>query len=91
MNYGAETGFRNSADIFARTSTMVSLIVLAVVVGGFFLIRNNYKAFQLNNVIIIAGFVLAAGATVLYHLPHDLPGHLDRCCFFGSVPGLCAV
>ena len=63
----AETGFRNSADIFARTSIMVSLIVL-VVVGGFFLIRNNYKAFQLNNVIIVAGFVLAAGATVLYHL-----------------------
>jgi hypothetical protein len=62
----AETGFRNSADIFARTSTLVSLIVLAVV-GGFFLIRNNYRAFQLNNVIIIAGFTLAAGATLLYH------------------------
>src|SRR5260221_1532751 len=31
-----ETGFRNNADVFARTSTIVSLIVLAVI-GGFFL------------------------------------------------------
>ena len=62
-----ETGFLQSADVFARTSTIVSLIVLAVV-GGFFLIRNNYKAFQLNNVIIIAGFTLAAVATAGYHL-----------------------
>ena len=62
-----ETGFKNSADVFAGTSTVVSLIVLAVV-GGFFLIRNNYRAFLLNNVIIIGGFALAAGATICYHL-----------------------
>jgi len=63
----AETGYRNSADIFTRTSTVTSLVVLAVV-AGFFLIKNNYKAFRMNNVIIIGGFILAAGATVLYHL-----------------------
>jgi Family of unknown function (DUF5690) len=62
-----ETGFSNSADVFAGTSTIVSIFVLAVI-GGFFLIRNNYKAFQLNNVIIIGGFILAAGATVAFHL-----------------------
>ena len=63
----SETGFRNSADVFAGTSTIVSLIVLAVI-GGFFLIKNNYKAFQLNNVIVIGGFALAAGATIAFHL-----------------------
>lgn len=62
-----ETGSLNSADVFANTSTIVSLIVLAVI-GGFFVIRNNYRAFQLNNVIIIGGFILAAGATLAYHL-----------------------
>jgi hypothetical protein len=62
-----ETGYRNSVDIFARTSTITSLVVLAVV-AGFFLVRDNYKAFRMNNVIIIAGFVLAAGSTILYHL-----------------------
>jgi len=63
----AETGFLRSASVFANTSTIVSLIVLAVI-GGFFLIKNNYRAFQLNNVIIIGGFVLAAVATLGYHL-----------------------
>jgi MFS family permease len=62
-----ETGYRNSADIFARTSTVTSLVVLAVI-AGFFLIRDNYKAFRMNNVIIVGGFILAAGATVSYHL-----------------------
>src|SRR6185312_1866050 len=63
----AETGFRNNADIFASTSTVVSLIVL-LVVGGFFLIRDNFRAFLLNNVIIISGFALTAGATFAFHL-----------------------
>jgi hypothetical protein len=62
-----ETGYENNAGIFAQTSTIVSLIVL-VVIAGFFLIRNNYRAFQMNNVIIIFGFVLAASATFLFHL-----------------------
>jgi hypothetical protein len=62
----SETGFSNQANVFAGTSTIVSLIVLGVI-GGFFLIKNNYRAFQLNNVIIIGGFALAAGATVGYH------------------------
>ncbi len=61
-----ETGYRNNADVFAGTSTIVSLIVLAVI-GGFFIIRNNYRAFQLNNVIIIGGFALAALSTVAFH------------------------
>jgi Family of unknown function (DUF5690) len=63
----SETGFSNKANVFATTSTIVSLIVLAVI-GGFFLIRNNYRAFQLNNVIVIGGFLLAAGATLGFHL-----------------------
>ena len=62
-----ETGYQNNAGIFAQTSTVVSLIVLAVI-GGFFLIKNNYLAFQMNNVIIIFGFLLAAMATFLFHL-----------------------
>jgi hypothetical protein len=61
-----ETGYKNNANVFASTSTIVSLIVLAAI-GGFFLIRNNYRAFLLNNVVIIGGFALAAGATVAFH------------------------
>jgi len=62
-----ETGSLQHATVFAQTSTIVSLVVLAVI-GGFYSIKNNYKAFQLNNVIIIGGFVLAAVGTAGYHL-----------------------
>ncbi len=62
-----ETGYQNNAGIFAQTSTIVSLIVLAII-GGFFLIKNNYRAFQMNNLIIIFGFLLAAFSTFLFHL-----------------------
>ena len=62
-----ETGYQNNAGIFAQTSTIISLIVLGVI-GGFFLIKDNYRAFQLNNVIIIFGFILTAVATLLFHL-----------------------
>jgi hypothetical protein len=31
-------------------------------------IRNNYKAYQLNNIVVIGGFLLAAAATFAYHL-----------------------
>lgn len=62
-----ETGYQNNAGIFTETSTVISLIVLAAI-GGFFLIKNNYRAFQLNNIIIIFGFLLAALSTFLFHL-----------------------
>ena len=62
-----ETGYQNNAGIFAQTSTIISLVVLAAI-GGFFLIKNNYRAFQLNNLIIIFGFLLAAFSTVIFHL-----------------------
>jgi hypothetical protein len=62
-----ETHSLQHSTIFAQTSSIVSLIVLFAI-GGFFLIRNNYKAFQLNNVIIVGGFALAALATAGYHL-----------------------
>jgi hypothetical protein len=68
-----ETGFRNNADVFANTGTIASLVVLAVF-AGFFLIRNNYRAFQLNNVVIIGGFLLAAGSTFAFHLHVLSPG-----------------
>jgi hypothetical protein len=60
-----ETGYGRNADVFANTSTVVGLIVLAAL-AGMFIIRNNYRAFQLNNWIIIFGFVLAAGATAAF-------------------------
>jgi hypothetical protein len=60
-----ETGFGNNASIFAQTSTFISIVVLTAI-GGFFLIRNNFKAFQLTHFVIIAGFALTITATILF-------------------------
>lgn len=60
-----ETGYQNNASIFAKMSTNVSLIVLAIV-GGFFLIKNNYKAFVAAHYIVVFGVLLSAAATLLY-------------------------
>ncbi len=62
-----ETGFQNNANIFTQTSTFISLLVLAIV-GSFFIIRNNYKAFQLTYVVILFGFSLAVISTLLFQL-----------------------
>lgn len=62
-----ETGFQNNAGIFTQTSTFISLLVLAIV-GGFFMIKNNYKAFQLTHTVIFLGFLLAALATFLFQV-----------------------
>lgn len=62
-----ETGFQNNANIFTETSTFISLLVL-IIVGGFFIIRNNYKAFRLTYFVIFFGFFLAAISTFLFQL-----------------------
>ncbi len=72
-----ETGFQNNADIFTQTGTIISLIVLAVV-GGFFLIRNNYNAFRWNHFIIIFGFGLTAFVDSTFSMAPHLSGDLDR-------------
>jgi MFS family permease len=63
----AETGYKNNAGIFAKTNTIVSVICLAVI-GGFFLIRNNYRAFRASHFIIMSGVLLAAVSTAIFNL-----------------------
>lgn len=60
-----ETGFQNNAGIFAQTSIIISLIVLAIV-GGSFLIKNNYKAFRVSHFLVVAGVLLAAASTFCF-------------------------
>jgi len=62
-----ETGYQNNASIFAQTGTIISLFALAVV-GGFFLIKDNYKAFRMSHYLIIAGVTMSAVITMLFNL-----------------------
>lgn len=60
-----ETGYQNNAGVFAQTSIIISLVVLAIV-GGSFLIKNNYKAFRLSHFFVIAGALLSAISTFCF-------------------------
>jgi Family of unknown function (DUF5690) len=62
-----ETGYQNNASIFAKTNTIIALIAL-VIIAGFFLIKNNYKAFRLSHFLVIAGVLLAAIATFTFNV-----------------------
>lgn len=60
-----EMGFGNTASIFTETETYVSLIVL-LCMSLLVLIKNNIRAFLINHLIIILGYVLALVSTLLF-------------------------
>jgi Family of unknown function (DUF5690) len=60
-----ELGYGNDASIFTKTETPVSLIVL-LCMSLLILVKNNVRAFLLNHIIIISGYVIALIATLLF-------------------------
>jgi len=62
-----ETGYQNNAGIFVQVSTIISLVVL-VIVGGSFLIKNNYRAFRVSHFLVIAGVLLGAITTLCFNM-----------------------
>ncbi len=62
----AETGYRNNAGIFARTGTIISLIVL-LLIAAFYTVKNNTIAFKLAHYAVIIGVLTTALATALFN------------------------
>ena len=60
-----ESGFQHNAGIFAQQSTLIALIVLAVV-ASFFTIKNNFTAFKWTHYLILLGLFLTSFATILF-------------------------
>lgn len=60
-----ELGLGGEASIFTKTETPVAIIVLCLI-SSLMLVKNNFKAFYLNHLIILAGWLIAAGATLLF-------------------------
>ncbi|MEP6684380.1 MAG: DUF5690 family protein [Parafilimonas sp.] len=60
-----ELGYENNPDIFTITETPVSLIVLTSMSLLIF-IKNNIRAFLLNHLVIIVGYVIALAATIFF-------------------------
>ena len=61
-----ETGYQKNVGIFAQVSTIVSLFMLCIV-GSFFLIKNNAKAFKYAHYLVIAGVMMSAIVTLLFN------------------------
>ena len=61
----AELGLGNKADIFTKTETPVSLIVLGST-ALLIWVKQNFKAFMLNHIMILFGLVLAFVSTILF-------------------------
>jgi hypothetical protein len=61
-----ETGYQNNAGIFVFTSSIMSIIVL-IVIGSFFLIKKNSKAFKMTHFLIIGGISVSLISTLLHH------------------------
>jgi MFS family permease len=62
-----ETGLRDSPQIFVLTEIPVSVIVL-MLVGTMFLIKNNFRALVINHYLILTGVLLLLLSTFLFQL-----------------------
>jgi MFS family permease len=71
-NMWSELGFQNSASVFTRSETRITLFILGVM-SLLVLIRSNIKAFRLIHLVVVAGFLLA-GLSSLFFLKSDLSG-----------------
>lgn len=66
--------YEDVPSIYAQTEVPVSLLVL-VVTGSFFLIKNNKLAFMLNHLMIVIGLILTGLATFLFQRGIITPVH----------------
>lgn len=64
-NIWTELGQGKDASIFTQTELPASLVIL-VLMSTLVLIRNNMKALLVNHLIVLVGFALSLGATLLY-------------------------
>lgn len=60
-----EMGFFDKPDLFAKTETPISIIIL-VLIGSMVLIKNNFKAFMLSHLFIAIGFLLAGICSYMF-------------------------
>ncbi len=60
-----ESGIVFEANVFAKTETLISLAILALI-ATMVIIKNNFRAFILSHYIMLLGFVLSGIVTLLF-------------------------
>ena len=87
-----ELGLGGKAALFTQTETPVALLVLAVM-SLLMLVKNNFTAFILNHYVILAGWALAAMATLLFRVQMISPMSWFTCVgtglYLGYIPINC--
>lgn len=68
-NFSAELwntlGYGNSPELFTLTEIPVAVLVL-IILGSVMFVKSNRRAFMINHVLIIAGFILIGVSTLLF-------------------------
>ena len=67
-----EMGFFNRPELFAKTETPITLIVL-VLIGSMVFIKNNFLALKTAHWFILLGFILAGASTLLFKVNYIPP------------------
>lgn len=60
-----ESGEAFNAGVFASTETIITAVIL-VLIAAMMLLRNNFRAFMLAQVIMLLGFIVSLIITLLY-------------------------
>ena len=60
-----ESGEEFKPAVFAQTETIISVIML-VVIAAMVIVKNNFRAFMFAHIIMLAGFLIALGMTLLF-------------------------
>ena len=60
-----ESGIVFEANVFAKTETLISLAILAMI-ATMVIIKNNFRAFIISHWIMLLGFVLSGTVTLLF-------------------------
>ena len=69
-----ELGYGNSAAIFTATEIPIAFVVLLLIASMIY-INNNKLAFQISQIIILAGFIICGVSTLLF-IQHILSGYV---------------
>jgi MFS family permease len=64
-NMWSELGYGNQPSVFTKTEIPITLVIL-LIMGSMIIIRNNRRALQIINWIVIIGFLIAGGSSLLF-------------------------
>lgn len=68
-----ELGYGNNASIFTTTEVPIAIFVL-IIIASMIYVKNNKLAFQLSQLIILAGFIICGISTILFNF-HLINGY----------------